>query len=119
MKILDQSNLTVSEGDPASFTCSVQCVAPGIACVGVSVNWTRHGGIGDKQLPNGAIVSTDHTNTTLSLSTTTAGDMGAYVCTGMTQKFSSSDMAYLTVKGNNCISFMTDICNYTCLYNNY
>ena len=101
VKIFDQSNLTVSEGEPASFTCSVQCVAPGIACVGVSANWTRHGGTGDGQLPNGAVVSMEHTNITLSFTTTTAGDMGAYVCTGMTQNFNNSDMAYLTVKGNN------------------
>ena len=107
VKIFGQSNLTVSEGDPASFTCSVQCVAPGIACVGVSANWTRHGDTGDSDvelLPDGAMISMKHTNITLSFPTTTAGDTGAYVCTGVTQNFSSSDMAYLTVKGNNCIS---------------
>ena len=107
MKIFDQSNLTVSEGDPATFTCSVQCVAPGIACIGVSANWTRRGGAGDEQLPDGVVISTKHTNITLSFPTTIAGDMGVYVCTGMTQNFISSDLAYLTVEGNNCISIMT------------
>ena len=103
MKIFDQSNLTVSEGDPASFTCSVQCVAPGIACIGVSANWTRRGDGSDsniEQLPDGAVISTNHTNITLSFPSTTAGGSGAYVCTGMTLNFSTSDVVYLTVKGN-------------------
>lgn len=110
MKIIGQSNLTVSEGDSASFTCLVQCVAPGIACVGVSVNWTRHGHAGDndtQQFSDGAKISTRHINSTLFFPSTIAGDMGTYVCTGMTQNFTSSDVARLIVKGNNCISLIT------------
>lgn len=100
VKIFGQSNLTVSEGNPASFTCLVQCVAPGIACVGVTANWTRHGDDNILQLPERATISKKHTNMTLSFASTTAGDMGAYMCIGVTQNFSSSDVAYLIVNGN-------------------
>ena len=110
VKILGQSNLTVSEGDPVSFTCLVQCVAPSIACVSVSGNWTRHGGDDDtQQLPDGAKISRRHTNTTLSFPSANVGDMGTYICRGVVQSFSGSDVAHLTVNGNNCISIMTMI----------
>jgi len=104
VNILNQSNLTVSEGDPASFTCLVHCDSPGIACVGVSAHWARYESTNDsiKQLPDGAKVSVRHTNTTLSFPSTTAGDMGMYICTAMIQNFTDSDVAYLTVNGNNC-----------------
>lgn len=101
--ILGQSNLTVSKGDPASFTCLVRCVTPGIACVGVSAHWTRYRDTGDdsiQQLPDGAKVSMRHTNTTLLFPSTTAGDMGTYICTAMTYNFTDSDVAHLTVNGN-------------------
>ena len=103
MKIFDQLNLTVSKGDPASFTCSVRCIAPGFACIGLSAGWTRRGDGGNsstEQLPDGAVISTRHTNITLSFSSATVEGSGAYVCTGMTLNFSTSDVAYLTVKGN-------------------
>ena len=100
VKIVGESNLTVSEGNPASFTCSLWCVAPSIACIGVSPTWTKQGGIGDNNIPDGAEISTRHTNTTLSFSSTAAGDTGAYICRGMTQNFTSSDVAHLTVNGN-------------------
>lgn len=118
MKIFGQSNLTVSEGDIASFTCLVRCMAPGIACVGLSVNWTRRGDVSDndiQQLPDGTKISMEHANATLSFPSAIAGDMGVYVCTGSTQNFSSSVAAYLTVKGNGT-SIITGIYNYLCLF---
>ena len=112
VKIVGQSNVTISEGDPASFTCSVQCVAPSASCIGVSATWTRQGGTGDDDIPDGAEISTRHTNTTLSFPSATARDTGAYVCRGITQDFSSSDVAYLTVNGNYIFQLFMFIINY-------
>lgn len=91
---MDNSNVTVSVTEPASFTCSSRCDDTNVVCVGIVTEWTRS----DKnQLPNTTRVFTGHLNSILHFPTTKSEDAGAYVCTGRIFNFSESDVASLTV----------------------
>lgn len=96
MKILDDSNVTVSAAEPVSFTCSSRCVDTSVVCIGVETQWTRHG---EDELPTSTRVLTGHLNSTLHFPATNSEDAGVYVCTGRIFNYSESDTAFLSVNG--------------------